>query len=101
MAAAFPVGSAAAFAYARIINKADRLETLEAPNRHGPLRIAPNFPVARSLSYQPVPAKAVARSRPNFSGLPMTSSSASNWRARETRLFIVPTATSQIAAASS
>ena len=80
MAAAFPVGSAAVFAYGRI--------------ESGP-------PVARSLSYQPVSTDAVARSRANFSGLSMRSNSASSWRARETRLFIVPTATSQIAAASS
>ena len=52
MAAAFPVGSAAAFAYARIES---------------------GLPVARSLSYQPVSTKAVARSRANFAGLSMTS----------------------------
>jgi hypothetical protein len=64
MAAAFPVGSAAAFAYARIIIG------LTTP------RVEACLPVARS--YQPVPTKAVARSRPNFAGLSMTSSSASS-----------------------
>jgi hypothetical protein len=87
MAAAFPVGSAAASAYARIIIR------LTAPRIFEML--------ARSFFYQPVPTKAVARSRANVAGLSMTSSSASSWRARETLLFIVPTATSQIAAASS
>jgi hypothetical protein len=101
MAAAFPVGSAAAFAYARIIMRLTARGSSKHSTGHGPFRIEPNFPVARTFSYQPVPTKAVARSKANFAGLSRTSSSASSWRARETRLFIVPTAIPQIAAASS